>query len=348
MTQRSTHVGALDGLRALAVLAVIGYHSRETWMPGGKFGVSVFFVLSGYLITGILLRELERSGRIDFKRFFARRALRLFPALVVVVVIGGAVLAVLPGVAHRADSLLGALGAITYTASPIAASGEPLGSFAQTWTLSVEEYFYLFWPLLLLAIAKVFRRRMASIVTGLAVIAAVYWIVERLWSGWSTERLYYAPDTRAAGLLIGCALAVQVAEGHVKVRPWHAVLAAGFVVAEIVLPVAYVGDDLAVGVAAAVIIAAVASHGESWLAALLSRRPLTWIGRRSYGIYLWNPVLAAIVSAVVPSRLPLLPIILVLSLVVPAFSYRYVEMPFLRLKTRMDSASLRFAAVGAT
>jgi peptidoglycan/LPS O-acetylase OafA/YrhL len=205
----------LDGLRALAVLAVIGDHEnlqlRARWLrwlgPAGFVGVDVFFVISGFLITSLLLQELNRTGRVGFRDFYERRARRLLPALAVllaVVLVGG--LALEPG--HRIHVVAAAGAASFYSANWVQAFGHThLASLAHTWSLACEEQFYLLWPALLVggaAIGLKGRRLVATL--GAASILALVYPVAAAQAHWSMFRLYYGLDTHAAGLLLGATL----------------------------------------------------------------------------------------------------------------------------------------------
>ncbi|GAB3744865.1 acyltransferase family protein [Microlunatus parietis] len=330
----------LDGIRAFAVVAVVLFHTVVPWFPGGGVGVDVFFVLSGFLITRILVAELDRTGRISFGRFYLRRALRLLPALFALAITLTAAYLVLQDGAEQRESLFAVFAALTYIASPVLASGHHLGPLTHTWSLSVEEYFYVVWPLVLLLVTVRARRLRLPIIAALAALAVVYRLVVTL-AGWPVERVHYAADTRASDLLIGCALALVLARHRLPLRDVHAVPAALFLVAFVVLPDPVTspfyryGGFLAVAVAAAVLIAIVVQSRQGPTAKLLGSAPLVWIGKRSYGIYLWNPPLSAFAGFALPQGMPVVAVVLVLSFVVPALSYRIVEQPFLRLKTTL-------------
>ncbi len=209
-----SYLPGLDGLRAVAVIAVVLYHAGLAWMPGGFLGVEVFFVISGYLITALLLAEWRQRGSIDFKAFWMRRARRLLPALYVLLVatLAFAVL-FLPGeVARLRNEALAAFGYVTNwylvfnQESYFEAAGRP-SMYRHLWSLAVEEQFYLVWPLLFAAGMTFFRRRtVLAYILGGALLSVVLMAV--LYSpGMDPSRLYYGTDTRASGLLVGAALA---------------------------------------------------------------------------------------------------------------------------------------------
>ncbi len=213
---------ALDGLRAVAVLLVFGYHAERSWMPrGGSIGVTMFFTLSGFLITTLLLRERSRTGRISLRRFYRRRALRLLPAIVVLVAVTSAYSLVTGDQPRTLDA---AIPVLLYVFNWFRALPETLGSsggyglLEHTWSLSVEEQFYLVWPLaVLVAAALVPRRQQAWTTLVLAVggsAASLLWRLQ-LWDVTdqrsSAARLYNGTDAVADQLLVGAALAAALA-----------------------------------------------------------------------------------------------------------------------------------------
>ena len=209
---------ALDGMRGVAVLLVVAYHGERALAPrGGAIGVTMFFTLSGFLITTLLLLERERTGRIGLGRFYWRRALRLLPALVALVVVTSAYAAV---TGNQERTLDAALPVLLYVGNWMRTlrDSEGLGLLEHTWSLSVEEQFYLVWPLAVLgAAALVPRLRQAEAVLLLAVggsVASLLWRLQ-LWDPeqprWSASRLYNGTDAVADQLLVGAALAAALA-----------------------------------------------------------------------------------------------------------------------------------------
>ena len=212
---KSRYIPALDGLRAFAVLAVIAYHMRMPWAPGGLLGVTVFFVLSGYLITSLLLIEHDESGTIDLPRFWLRRVRRLVPAIVLVVVCT-AVLCTLFNHAlltkMRPDVLPSLLffnnwWQIFHDVSYFEALGAP-SPLAHFWSLAIEEQFYLVWPVALLAALKLGARKgtVRNVVLVLAALSALEMAL-LFDPAADPSRVYYGTDTRAFSLLIGAWLA---------------------------------------------------------------------------------------------------------------------------------------------
>jgi peptidoglycan/LPS O-acetylase OafA/YrhL len=375
------YVAALDGVRAFAVAAVLLYHGG-VHAPGGFLGVDVFFVLSGYLITSLLLVEHAASGRIALPRFWGRRARRLLPAALLVI----ATCAVIAAIGYPADlpRVRGdALASILYVNnwhqilgdhSYFAAFGRP-STLQHLWSLAVEEQFYLFWPILLGGALAAFGRTTTAGLTVAAAVVSALGMGLLFRTGHDPSRVYYGTDTHAAGMLTGAALAFVWPLGARHVAPRRgavAVLDAVGVAALVLLVVAmanwhdydpwvYRGGIALAGVAAACMIA-VAVHPDAHLGRALGVAPLVWIGRRSYGIYLWHwPVMALTRPGadLAWSRWVLVPAQLAVTIGLAAASYRYVEMPVrngtaLRsLRTRLDRFAPRqrlgiATAAGAT
>ncbi|MGZ4709060.1 MAG: acyltransferase family protein, partial [Acidimicrobiales bacterium] len=348
---------AFDGLRAIAVIPVLLFHASVTWARGGFLGVDVFFVLSGFLITRLLLEERELTGRIALLRFYLRRVLRLFPALVAVSVASLVYATVWldHGQAVRAAHDLFA--AATYRMNWVEAlhAQPPFGLLDHTWSLSIEEQFYLLWPLGLLLAYRLGRGRgvFVAALGGAALSAGVRAL---LWHGGQpVHRVYYGLDTHADGLLLGCALAAVTLY---RPGPLREALrgASGRVAGRWAGPVALAMLALAasqtalfskglpswgypiVGVLTAIVIADV------WAGGVLDRalRPtaLVAIGRISYGLYLWHwPVFLVLNPARTHwSPFPLTLLRLAVTFAVAVVSFFAVEQPFLRLKRHFEPA----------
>lgn len=210
------YMPGLDGLRALAVFAVIAYHLNLSWVPGGLLGVSLFFVLSGYLITNILLRQWEQTGKIDLKDFWLRRARRLLPALFLV--LAGVMLWVMIGAPERLAALKQeVLAALFYTSNwylifhqvSYFESFGPPSPLGHLWSLAVEEQFYLFWPLLLGWGLRCFKQRKFLVWGTIAITLASAAAMALIYTpGLDPSRVYYGTDTRAFAMLVGAALAL--------------------------------------------------------------------------------------------------------------------------------------------
>lgn len=346
----------LDGLRAVAVLLVVLYHLFPGWfLHSGFVGVDVFFVISGFLITSLLLRERASTGRIALLAFWRRRARRLLPALALVVTVSATAAWMIGG-----DVLVGigrqVLGAATFSYNWVAvADGASYFDGAQPellrnlWSLAVEEQFYVLWPLLLPVLLVVRGRWMRSAIAIALAAASAGWAVTLLGAGASLTRAYYGTDTHAFGLLLGVALAVALAGGATAEpsavqRPHGALVAiAGTAVAVALVGVAawpggtsmYPGIPLAASVISVGAIA-LAVRPQSRFGRALDIPPLRWIGERSYGIYLWHwPVVVLIGTAsgsFVDDAIPVGAGVaaLLVTLVASAVSYRLIEQPVRR------------------
>jgi len=340
-----TRVPALDGIRAVAILAVLLYHHYQYDVPGshawagGFLGVDIFFVLSGFLITTLLLHEHARADRIDFGRFWSRRARRLLPALFAVVV----VTALLGRYAFTAATAAGVrsegFATLLYVENWNRLGGSP-SALSHTWSLSVEEQWYLVWPLLLAALLIWSRRRNHSLLWPVAIlIVASAAECAMLFHGIG-ERSYYGTDTRAQSLLVGAFLAVVLIRrppGRSRVVEIAGWLALGFLALVIwrmhsVDPLLYRGGFLLVAAAAAVLVAAVQQSGPGPLGRLFASRPLVAVGLISYGLYLYQyPVyLWLTASRTHLTAFPLLVARLVAVGLVAVASYFLIERPFLR------------------
>ena len=338
----------LDGVRGLAVLAVLAYHLDLAWAGGGFLGVEVFFTLSGFLITQLLLDELTRTGRVDAWAFAKARARRLLPALVTCVIATLALFAwLVPTAGLRADGLASLLYVqnwhLVLAGLPYSEAFARPSPLLHLWSLSVEGQLYLLWPLLLVGVLAMRRRSTALLVTILLAFASAVLMALRFDPD-GGSLAYYATDTRASGFLVGAALA-WVWRPPAWSRPlpraarWG-IDAAG-IVAVVTLVVGFVavsefdgglylrGGFLWVGMLSAVLIVA-ATRRRGVLVALLSRWLVVAVGRRSYGLYLYHwPVF------VLGRELPLPPSTInalgvLVTVAVAEASYRWIETPVRR------------------
>ncbi|WP_421119431.1 acyltransferase family protein [Aquihabitans daechungensis] len=310
---RPGYIAALDGLRAVAVLAVVAYHLDE--LPGGFFGVDVFFVISGFLITRLLLAERERTGGIALGSFWIRRFKRLVPALFLVLV-AVAVGSRLWLPAWRLGEIrLDALAGIGYVANwrfilsgqSYFQSGLPPSPLRHTWSLAIEEQFYVLWPLIVVLVAKVAGhnvRRGVAIVAAVAMAVSAGWMAASASIGMDLSRIYYGTDTRVFALFGGALLgtwwdpASQAGRTRTDRRRWavrwatagavaFVPVVAFFVFGSNAEAVMYQGAFQLLALCAVVLVAGVAT-GRGPFDAVLAHPVLVWVGRRSYGIYLWS------------------------------------------------------------
>jgi peptidoglycan/LPS O-acetylase OafA/YrhL len=372
--QRSSdRIEGLDGLRALAIIGVLVYHLDAAWLPGGFLGVDVFFVVSGFLITTLLVREHRRTGRVALSQFWVRRARRLLPALVLCVVTSVLIARVV-----SADLLVDVgrqmAGALTFstnwleiTAGSIYFDQTAPQLFMNFWSLAVEEQFYLLWPLVTIGLLALSSRvRVGAAVAiggGSALLMALLFVPDT-----DATRVYYGTDTHLVGLMAGAALAFAWASPRLVrlVTPsrwgrfgWVAgPVAALVLLAEMVLldeqqPLTFRGGIALASLATAVLIMAVidpapASSGGPTALQRLTRHPAaSWVGARSYSIYLWHWPVILLVALDNPSAPGTLSHLLtrlwcvVVTLALADLTYRFVEGPFRTLGFRGVGQRLR-------
>ncbi len=358
---RGGYVAGLDGIRALAAVAVLVYHLGLGYLPGGLLGVDVFFVLSGFLITALLLGEHERTGRIVLSSFWVRRLRRLLPALLLVLVTIAAYAAWAASPSQRGSIRADALSTLGYVANwRFAFSHQSYfhgfdapSPLLHTWSLGVEEQFYLLWPLVVVLVLWL-RRRRGGGVRALAWLAGIGALASAGVAAWLTgtgadaSRVYYGTDTRSQALLVGAAAAAALvarrgkrserAKVVVPARPWRWTLvgllgAAGVGACWALVsgqsPLLDRGGFLLVAVAAVAVVAAVSEHPGGIGARVLSIPPLRALGRMSYGVYLWHWPIVLICNheRTGLSGLSLAGARIAATLVVAAASYQLVERP---------------------
>jgi peptidoglycan/LPS O-acetylase OafA/YrhL len=350
------YLPGLDGLRALAVLAVVAYHLGLNWAPGGLLGVGVFFTLSGYLITDLLLGQKEETGELHMVDFWLRRARRLLPALFVMLAVVVGWVALLDH--SQLPALRGAVAAATGYVSNWWAIGQHMSYFARfgppsplghLWSLAVEEQFYLVWPWLVYLGLRFSRARRGSsgefygLAAGAMVLAAGSALAMALLyqPGFDPTRVYDGTDTRAFALLIGAALAFawptrQPRRDVSAASRWclDGVGVVGLVVIGALIwrsteysAFLYRGGMVVLSLATVLVVAAVASPA-CRLGRVLGVAPLRWIGVRSYGIYLWHyPIIVLTTPADGRETMGRATLQVAASIGVAALSWRFVEEP---------------------
>jgi peptidoglycan/LPS O-acetylase OafA/YrhL len=345
---RLPYLPALDGLRALAALVVLFYHADMPWMPGGFLGVEVFFVLSGYLITSLLLAEWRRSGHVNLLRFGLRRARRLFPAMLVMVAASAAfaVLFLPDEVAGLRRDAVSGLGYVTNwhlifsRTSYFESVGRP-SLLRHLWSLAIEGQLYIFWPIIFALLIRRWKGRWVPIVAILGAIASALWMAFLYQPDGDPSRVYYGTDTRCAGFLLGAALAfVPLADRPARrLASWFldfaglaslGLLVLACIAIDAYQPFLYRGGFAMVAIATILVISAVTHSGTRMVSDLLGCGPLRWIGQRSYGIYLWHWPVFMLTRPQLDLPLegaPLLVLRFALTFVLTELSYRCVEKP---------------------
>ena len=354
----------LDGLRAIAVLTVMLFHLSPGFVPGGYLGVDIFFVISGFLITGLLLRERDKSGTIHLLNFWRRRARRLLPALGVLLLVC-CTAALFVGGNVLIDLGKQVLGATTFSSNWLAIAGERSyftesnpELFRNLWSLAVEEQFYLLWPLVIFVLVLVPKRFVSLAIIGVLAIGSALAMALLYVPGGDAIRVYYGTDTHSFGLAVGAVLAIASRSWSVWPLAWPRwlrislplvglVAVGGLIAASLLMPadapLVYQGGLVAVAVLTAIAIAGATMPG-SLLGRLLDIQPLRWIGERSYGLYLWHWPVFVLVVGLLPTWQPdssvgwaasgwalggwaLGGIAFAVTVLAAALSYRFIEQP---------------------
>ena len=353
MGKKRRYITGLDGIRAIAVIMVLAYHLKLALFKSGFLGVTVFFVLSGYLITGILISEVEEEGTIDLKNFWLRRIRRLVPAVmsmaVVIIFVSAVVNRVIftKGCKDFLESVLGFNNwwQIFNKVSYFEAAGVP-SPFTHCWSLAIETQFYLIYPLFLLGIYKLAKSRgegrakrgllFAGVTLLLALISVILMIV-LFDPQQDASRVYYGTDTRAFSLLFGALLAILWDYRMVPRRlsaSVNMVLGSVSFAVLLVMTIAINGSSnfwyrggQFFGTILTVLMVYAVSGRKTWLSRFLSNPVLKWIGDRSYSIYLWHYPIILLISKGIKASWWITLIEIVLSVVLAELSYRFIETP---------------------
>jgi peptidoglycan/LPS O-acetylase OafA/YrhL len=345
---------ALDGLRGISILAVIGFNSHLSWLRGGFVGVDVFFVLSGFLITALLVQEHSRISRIRIKDFYMRRAVRLLPALFVLILFCIAYALLFQAPESASVTLKGVLYTLFYVANwaQIPPSPPGIGALSHAWSLSVEEQFYIVWPLVLLVLLKLKIRGLVFAVLTIFIATSIFLNVWFWHTGVPHLRMYFGTDTRANEILIGCVVALLLCWGVLKDTErlkWilHAasILCVGTLFISFISyrhneAFVYNGGFVLISAATGLLIIDVLLF-PSIISRCLEFAPLVWIGKVSYGLYLWHFPVFEVSRKLLEGRIDPVPhqvVGFITTLLVAAASYYLLEQPLLRLKRRNDAS----------
>ena len=350
------YVASLDGLRAICCIGVVLYHMNLSWCQGGLLGVTVLFVLSGYLATAGLIREIFHAGKLDYRGYLRRRAWRLLPQVVAFLLVTACVTSVVDHVLFtklRQDFLPALLGFLNWAKilgnESYFAAAEAPSPLTHFWSLAIEWQFFLVWPpILYLILKRGTHKRQLECGLVIAVVVSALLMAVLYVPGADPSRTYYGTDTRAQSLLLGALLAVAWPMRRRSSQPLTtyseqdqryinvasvaapALIALLMVVTNGYSSFSYYGGTLLVSVIAAVAVAALLVP-QTWGDKVLSLKPLTWIGKRSYAIYLWHYPIVEILNprnATVPRAWWQIVLQLVLVVAVAEASYELVEKPF--------------------
>jgi peptidoglycan/LPS O-acetylase OafA/YrhL len=300
----------LDGIRAIAILLVLAQHiNLPSSALAGMVGVNLFFVLSGYLITSLLLREQDRTGRVDLRSFYERRVRRLIPALVGVLIATGVLMAIL---GRFGDYIPQAAVSFFYVSDVAKAIGYDLGYVGHTWSLALEEQFYLIWPALLIFLPRRFLAPAAIVGIVIAVVLQVVLVPADVLA-------HFRPDVRADAVLWGCLIALV----PVAVPRWAA---AASLIALFVVSFTFLWP-YAIGLSS--VLSAVCIAGAATLAPMLSARPLVRVGQISYGMYLWHAIPVGLLEPHTKAgNIVAMAAVVAITIALALVSERWIEKPF--------------------
>ena len=345
MSRRLPYEPALDGLRGLAVLAVVVFHALPLALPGGFLGVDIFFVLSGYLITNLLLLEHKKTNRIDVRQFYTRRWFRLGPALLVMLTLYGLTVWLFSPEAtlknQGTDILLTLLYLTNWGRALLLKESTDLG---HTWSLAVEEQFYIVWPLLLWFIMRAVGRNRA-LVSVIVILAVASWAT-RQWlfhDGAVIARIYNGLDTRVESIMWGAVLAawMNLKTGHLPTRKWTGQLPALAWISLLGILLMFAKADWTsdwyyqygltlVAIFSVLMIQHLHSSENSLMKQVFSHPWLVWLGTVSYGLYLWHfPIYKLLLSFDIEDW-QLLVLGGMMTVPVAAMSYYGLERPLLK------------------
>ncbi len=351
---------ALDGLRGISILAVLAFNGHLVWMRGGFIGVDIFFVLSGFLITVLLVQNYHRTSEIGLKNFYFRRALRLLPALLALMLVSTAFVLLFQSPEKIVTTIKGELYTLFYVANwaqaPPRSPG--IGPMSHAWSLSVEEQFYIIWPVLLFVLLKMKSKRVVLFILLSLVVISILLNVWFWQTGVPYLRMYFGSDTRANEILIGCIAALLISwgvfqrvegskwAGHLK-WAFHstAILSLSGILLSFFLVrhnqgFVYNGGFALISVGVALVILDLVLF-PSATSRIFEFALLVWIGRISYGIYLWHFPIFEASRQLFEGRTSVIfyqIFGLIATFLVAAASFYLLEQPFLKLRRRFGTS----------
>ena len=345
------YVPELDGMRGLAVLAVIMFHARVPWFRGGFIGVDIFFVLSGFLITSLLVQEYNSRQHIDLKNFYMRRVLRLGPALVAFLAIFVSISLLMLDAEKARSNIIDTLITLFYfTNWSWAFQIHPSQPLGHTWSLSIEEQFYIIWPTLLITFLR-FTRSRINVIFAVVLLLLSSWLTRICLAagGASVDRLYDGLDTRGDELLIGCLLGIILSSNLIKEHHQYQIenvlkfigplsvisLLLSSIFMRLSKMYMYYWGFLVIEFSAIIIILDVFISQKSIIKRILLIKPLAWIGKISYGLYLWHYLIFYTMRGLGFRHIVTMTIGTGVTFLVASASYYFLERPFLKLKNRL-------------
>lgn len=351
------YMPGLDGLRAIAVIGIIIYHLNRQWLTGGFLGVDTFFVISGYLITSLLLKEYEETGIINLKNFWLRRVKRLMPAVIVLVCV-----VVLATLILKPDQIVGikhdAFAAVLYVSNwwYIVSDVNYFEQFAfmplkHLWSLAIEEQFYIFFPIVLITLLLTVRKyRNVTLIFWIISLVSLFVMIMISQPHMGHSRVYFGTDTRLQTMLLGVMLAFLWPPFKLKKNPnvaiRHVVDTVGVLSVICLLSLFILVDDNSDWIynggfylisAMTLFVISSAVHPSGYFARILGNPVFVYIGKRSYSLYLWHfPVISFLHSYFVDGQIPVYVYIIdvVVTIIFAELSYRYIETPFRKYSFR--------------
>lgn len=342
------YIPGLDGLRGMAILIVMLFHTGLPFFRGGFIGVDIFFVLSGFLITSLLLSEVTLTGKINLRYFYMRRILRLLPALILLLLTVTLAAQALDLKGAAQTDITSSLITLFYSANWVRAFNlHSMGLLSHTWSLSIEEQFYMLWPVVLILMIKYLRRK-ERILNVVLLLSVFSWILRiyLTYSGHTADRIFNGLDTRADALLIGCAAALIRSLGlwEKRISSFRLPAIAGFTLPLIILfniswrnANTFYWINFITEVFTAGLVLHVAGGQKSIIKKFLTIKPLVWVGSISYGLYLWHDPVFEVMRSYGCSKVLILLLGSIAAFTIASASYYIIEKPVLKFKGRFHA-----------
>lgn len=352
-----SYIRELDGLRGISIILVLMGHAGIPFFQGGIIGVDIFFVLSGFLITSLLIKEFNESNDVNLKYFYLRRLLRLAPALIVLllVLLLGCILLLdhTKTISYCIDAVI----TVFYMTNWARAFDiHPPSLLGHTWSLSIEEQFYILWPITIIALLKkVKNRKLLAIIICSAALFSWSLRIYMASKGVMYDRLYNGLDTRADSLLTGCTLSILLSFNLISnntmrfFKTYYSYISIVSIAALVLIIISLSGNNLLMyyygfaitEISVAILILYIFTNHKSQLNSILSLSSLVWIGKLSYGIYLWHYPIFLFLNYLNLSKLFVIICGTLLTFISASFSFYLIELPFLKFKRRIESTPIR-------